>query len=148
MNELTKEIFKVINVMPNEIFKVIGHKKYFRINENLKLFYNSKPDETDKLWTITGPYFSIADLIINPNIIKKIKKPTKEEKIAIDYARACGCNWIAKDIDGTYAYVDKPIKLKTMKVWGIKQSLHEAIPIFVPISFISWEDEEPYYIGG
>ena len=143
MNEITKEIFKFLNVEPDEIFKVIGHKKYFRINENLKLFYNSKPDETDKLWTITGPYFSIADLIINPNIIHKIKKLTKEDEIVINYAKLLGFNWIAKDANGqVYAYEEKPIKLT--KIWD-EESCHN---LKSNISILSWEDEEPYYIGG
>ena len=80
--------------------------------------------------------------------IIKIPKPTEEDKIVIAYAKLCGCKYIAKDSDGSiYAYKDRPDKGETC--WH--QVNHDAqfavVVLICDISFLSWEDEEPYYIG-
>ena len=149
MNEITKEIFKYLNVLPDEIFRIEGSTNYYKINENLKLFLSTTNKTCDKkMWSLCGPYLTIGDLITGENKIKKIIKPTDTEKIAINYAKACGYNWLAKDESGAvYAFVDKPIKHEQIKQWGIGQSFHTAAQILLPISFLSWKDEEPYYIG-
>ena len=73
---------------------------------------------------------------------------TKEEQIAIDYAKACGCNWLVKGFDDSvFAYEKKPIKTHCewlSRIWDYNQ---KVIKIHIPISFIHWSDEEPYCIG-
>ena len=87
---------------------------------------------------------TILDILKNKLKIQKINKPTKKEQLAIDYARALGCKWIAKDKgDLFYAFIEKPHKTTT--VWEVGNG--EYYVIYIPISFIHWDDEEPYYIG-
>ena len=95
-------------------------------------------------WSEKG-YHTLSDILLGNVEIVKIPKMTKEERIAIDYARICGYKWLAKDKQGgVYAYFDKPSKKST--VWETTNSA--MLVVGVPISFLSWEDDEPYYIGG
>ena len=95
------------------------------IEEDTNLFF------TSIRYLITGEFSVIKDL-------------TEKEKIAIEYAKACGCNWIAKDKHGEiYAFASKPSKSEFLSYWydeGI------CIRLYLPISFIHWEDKEPYKI--
>ena len=147
MNEITKEIFEFLNVEPNEIFQIEGSTNYYRINKDLQLFL-SATDKTcnKKIWSLSGPYLTIADFLCERNKIKKIIKLTEKEQLAINYARACGCNWLAKDKNGEiYAYPTKPQKSDIM--WFRDDTSSEIVEICIPISFLSWEDKTPYYIG-
>ena len=79
-------------------------------------------------------------------IIKTFDKPTSQEQLAIDYAKACGYKWIAKDGDGiVFAYGDKPNRVDDLELWDYQWE--DYMQIKIPISFISWDDKEPYYIG-
>ena len=70
--------------------------------------------------------------------------PNKSEQIAINYARECGMKYLAEQKDGqVFAFEEKPVK--TDGKW-IVNSVLKPIEIYVPISFISFEDEEPYLI--
>ena len=70
--------------------------------------------------------------------------PNKSEQIAINYARECGMKYLAEQKDGrVFAFKEKPVK--TDGKW-IVNSVLKPIEIYVPISFISFEDEEPYLI--
>ena len=149
MNEITKEIFEFLNVEPDEIFQIEGSTNYYKINKDLQLYLaHSQKNVVKKLWELCGPHLTISNLLVGKATIEKIIKPTEKEQLAINYAKACGFNWIAKDESGAvYAFVDKPIKHEQIKQWGIGQSFHTAAQILLPISFLSWKDEEPYYIG-
>lgn len=147
MNEITKEIFKFLNVEPDEIFQIEGSTNYYKINKDLQLFL-SATDKTcnKKFWSLSGPYLTIADFLCGKKKIKKIIKLTEKEQIAINYAKACGCNWLAKDKTGRiYAFEKKPVK--THYEWIREKFIDKAILIEIPISFLSWNDIEPYFIG-
>lgn len=138
-------IFDIIGVKPNEYFRMINvefnveSNGLYRIDDDLKLHLSTLPDEYVERDSSNA---LIIDILRGKE--KIIPAPTKEEQIAIDYARTLGCEWIAKDREGlVYAFTKKPQKLTT--VWNVKNGEHYVIN--VPISFIHWEDDEPYYIG-
>ena len=74
---------------------------------------------------------------------------TNSDKTVIKYAKLCGMSWIAKDLLGlTYAYAIKPQK-DSGGNWFAEEPGRESLSIVLayPLSFISCEDDEPYYIG-
>lgn len=139
------KVFEILGVKPNEYFKMIDAEfneesnGLYCIDDNLKLHCSalrSEYVERDSSNAI------IIDILRGKKII--IPTPTEKEQLAIDYARALGCKWIAKDIDSLiYAFTEKPQKMTA--VWDVEKGEHFVINI--PISFIHWDDEEPYYIG-
>ena len=147
MNEITKEIFEFLNVEPEQVFRIEYSKNYYKINEWLQVFFCDSIKNVNKnLWTLCGPHITIAHFITKQKKIKKIIMPTEKEQLAINYARACGCNWLAKDKNGeVYAYPTKPQKSDIM--WFREDTSFEIVEICIPISFLSWEDKTPYYIG-
>lgn len=149
MNEKIKKVFDILGVEPNERFKI----KYRKNNQICNAIYFIKEDlniyaETKTTERLTD--LKIRDLLIEHYEIIKLPKVTEKEQLAIDYARACGCNWIAKDSNGTiFGYHDKPKKSMSddsyhNDVWDYGG---QNIKIAIPIAFLSWADEEPYYIG-
>lgn len=79
------------------------------------------------------------------------KNITGGESLTISYCRLCGYNWIAKDSDGkSYAFKQKPrlsTKYEEQKVWISSAEGVDWIPIDYPLSFVSSEASEPFYIG-
>ena len=161
----SEKIFEILGIKPYEEFYIKGHKHKYRINQNLIVEVEPQ-EENHILWT-SSTYVGIRSILLGKKKIIKIPKRTitKKDQIVIDYAKLLGFNWIAKDENGrVYAYKEKPVKLINERVWdaapcqnlksnismkrgGIGQFPHQATPIFFSISLISWEDEEPYYIG-
>lgn len=145
MMDYTKQIFEMLGVEPEERFKLkingITPKEYYYIDDYL----NVCCIVTENHHETCG--FTL-NLILAGNVqIIKIPHPTAEEQLAIDYARVCGCKWLAKDEDGkVYAYKGKPIK-KYSHSWRNANDPNDYLIIALPISFIHWEDEEPFYIG-
>ena len=143
MTEKARKIFDILGVEPDEEFKVSDNNFKYSFDHKLGLeFYNGsewhKVENADMYRQIMNGYSHII----------KIPKPTEEDKIVIAYAKLCGCKYIAKDSDGSiYAYKDRPDKGETC--WH--QVNHDAqfatVELICDISFLSWEDEEPYYIG-
>ena len=85
------------------------------------------------------------------------KEMTENDKIAIAYARACGFKWLAVDKNGDCAaYVTKPRKptetacgvpsWEEIDCWVTSENPFYQY-LLIKISFLSWEDEEPFYIG-
>lgn len=148
MNEITKEIFEFLNVEPDEIFRIEGSTNYFKINKDLQLYLaHSQKNVFKKLWELCGPHLTISNLLVGKATIEKIIYPTEKEQIAINYAKACGCNWLAKDKNNKiYAYEKKPVKTH-YEEWVCEKISDTSILIKIPISFLSWNDTEPYYIG-
>lgn len=139
------KVFEILGVKPNEYFKMIDAEfneesnGSYCIDDNLKLHCSALRDEYVERNSSNA---IIIDILRGEKII--IPAPTEKEQLAIDYARALGCKWIAKDKeDLIYAFTEKPHKMTT--VWNVKRGKHYVINI--PISFIHWDDEEPYYIG-
>ena len=96
-----------------------------------------------------GSQLSLVDFLKGNVTIYKKPIPTEIEQIAINYALAYGCHWIAKDSDGViYAYKRKPHKSSYSDMWDDDVNDDKLmVEIKLPISFLSWEDEAPYYIG-
>lgn len=151
MADYTKQIFDMLGVEPEENFrlKFIGGDEFiqtkgrYKLDKNLKTFwFNDNIGE----WRKDLDAMFLAILNGTAQIVK-IPHPTAEEQLAIDYARACGCKWIAKDENKTLAaFKEKP--KKGIKEWlNTTDDFNDWIELYLPISFISWEDEEPYYIG-
>lgn len=57
--------------------------------------------------------------------------------------KSCGFKWIAKNKNGeVYAYETRPVRFDS-EMWCGSQT----VKIDIPILFLSWEDNEPYYLG-
>ena len=144
-NERIDKVFDILGVEPFEEFFIADEEyvgvKYY-IDYDLKIY--AMPSDSDFGMEEERSDIIILDILKNKLKIQKIYKPTKKEQLAIDYARALGCKWIAKHFDGCIAgFTEKPHKYK--KIWYTKNG--KIYPIYIPISFIHWDDEEPYYIG-
>lgn len=154
MADYTKQIFEMLRVKPGHIFKLKEIPNYsYKLTNNLKLYVRS---DADKKWFTdleNRTLFMILKGVFN--IVKKIDL-TPEEQLAIDYARVCGGKWIAKDSDGTVnAFDKKPEKeyyrglaLESQGHWNTyDRDSYKCFELLIDISFIHWEDEEPFYIG-
>ena len=144
-NERIDKVFDILGVEPFEEFLITNDEyagvKYY-IDYDLKIY--AMPSDSDFGMEEERSDIIILDILKNKLKIQRIYKPTKKEQLAIDYARALGCKWIAKDKDDLiYAFTEKPHKMTT--IWTIENG--ENYEIQIPISFIHWDDEEPYYIG-
>ena len=144
-NERIDKVFDILGVEPFEEFLITNDEyagvKYY-IDYDLKIY--AMPSDSDFGMEEERSDIIILDILKNKLKIQKIYKPTKKERLAIDYAKALGCKWIAKDKDGLiYAVTEKPHKMTA--IWTIENG--ENYEIQIPISFIHWDDEEPYYIG-
>lgn len=140
-----EQIFRMLNLEPHEEFRLsspdspesLSYSYTYRLNNNLTLQYKAS-----NVWN-DSTRFTITNILDGSVVIRKKIKPTREEQLAIDYAKACGMNYISQDSDGEYyAYNERPSK--QFQSW---YCVDKAIEIGIPISFISWNDEEPYYIG-
>ena len=149
----TQQIFELLGVKPDEEFalKKAPHC-FFQITKSLELW--SCGAEKD-VWFRDTHNTQFIDILTGKFTIIKISKPTKEEQLAIDYARACGCKWMAKDESKkVFAFKNKPIKVDPQSnddifgvgMWFDEDNRSDGLPIGIPISFLSWEDEEPYHI--
>lgn len=133
-----EKIFEMLGVKANEEFRLCPLKNIHRLTNELSLEY--KDDHGN--WR-SFRNSCIKDILTGLLSIVKTIIPTKEEQVCIEYARLLGCNWLAKDKRGaTYGYENKPCKDETK--WRPKG---QYWLIEYPISFLSWDDEEPYYIG-
>ena len=139
----TEDVFKLLGVSPNEVFKAKSLSGWdYKISQDLMVYRNIDKDH----WTKSA--YTIADFLNGTLKIYKKPIPTEIEQLAINYALACGYHWLAKDSDGDiYAYAEIP--RKTFVGWAYKGNYAKGkiLKIELPISFLSWEDEEPYYIG-
>lgn len=139
----SEQIFKMLGISPNEEFGLYSNGRLqgvYKFNTNLYR-YNKHADESFSMCANERDFANI----LNGNLkIVKIPKPTSKDKIAIEYATLCGCKWLAKDKSGAfYGFENKPTKINNCWV----DKCIEDVRIYYPISFLSWEDEEPYYIG-
>ena len=144
----SKQILEMLGVEPDEAFELTGCSGFIKLDKNLIPY---KFDEISGNWypqDFSGGLLKYILLGVG-EIIKHPKKITltKEEQIGIDYARACGFRWLAKDDGAIYAtaYSNKPFKGDRDGVWSYNGK--PCMMIEIPMSFISWEDAEPYYIG-
>ena len=124
----------MLGVEPDEKFKLKKKSKdYF-----LKSYYKITPELSVICKDVqTGSWLStttsIIDFLLDKYEIIKIPKLTKKEQLAIDYARACGYNWIAKDKAGLcFAFKNKPVKehFKNNRVFHNSKSKLQLKPLF------------------
>ena len=157
MADYTKQIFDMLGVEPEEEFKITTHnpnyrnRYIFKFDKDLNLFTRT----TNTKWD-TALLCFLLEILTGKCDIVKIPRPTAEEQLAIDYARACGYKWVAKDENKkVFAFKNKPIKaepqskynISRVGIWHDKGDEVGCMRIEIPISFLHWEDEEPYYIG-
>lgn len=144
------KVFEILGVKPNKYFKMIDAEfnkesnGSYCIDDNLRLHCSALCDEDVERDSSNA---IIIDILRGKKVIIPI--PIEEEQLAIDYALACGYSWIAKNKDGAiYAYKEKPQKSDNARMWGYDNSYRDGeLKIELPISFLFWDDEEPYYIG-
>ena len=144
--ELREKIFKLLGIKPNEEFKITSpffekdeKLRTYKLNENMVVEYKDSYGRWNNDWTI------LPKLLNGEAFITKIIVPTTEEQIAIDYAKLLGYKWLAKHKNGNVCcFTKKPTKLHCS--WA---SLDEDFYYldYDNISFLSFEDKEPYYIG-
>ena len=148
MNNVEK-ILKVIGLKPNQEFSTSDNFEVFRVTEDLEVQRKMSDNGWDKAgidikWLLLKRTPSGSP--ININIVK-----TKEESIVIDYVKLCGFKWLTKDRDGSiWAFKEKPT-MKDNNKWCLVTASTQSpisIRIYHPLDFLSWEDEEPHYIGG
>lgn len=147
MADYTKQIFDMLGVEPEEEFKIKGKNNalpyLYKLSEKLETYsYDADEDRWRRLYTSE----ILKDVLNGTYKIVKIPRPTAEEQLAIDYARACGMKWIAKNKNKTvYMFTLKPSKETSYWKPDVDDVLYQ--PTYIPISFLSWTDEEPFYIG-
>ena len=147
-NERIDKVFDILGVEPFEEFFIADEEyagvKYY-IDYDLKIY--AMRSDSDFGIEEERSDIIILDILKNKLKIQKINKPTKKEQLAIDYAKTCGCKYLTKNRSGKISAFDtKPFKIGSM--WVCKGEGYTAgLQIGIPISFINWDDEEPYYIG-
>jgi hypothetical protein len=144
MNHSDK-IFELLGVKPNEEFKIDTSDIHlvYKFTKDFCLRYK----DGSNIWQ--SSVHNIIEFLTGKISIIKIVEITKEDQLVIDYAKLCGFKWLAKDENGeTYAYKYKPHKYNGNWNTIVKQPSAPGMWIRYPVSFLSWEDEEPYYIGG
>ena len=148
MADYTKQIFEMLGLKPNEKFKIKGVLGFsYRLTNKLSLYCCD--DETKKWFPVISNKDFIR-ILTGYFEIEKSPKPTEIEQLAIDYAKACGCKWMAKDQDRKIiAYSCRPRKNEINVYWVCDSTSDlKLVLIDLEISFIHSEDEEPFYIGG
>lgn len=155
------KIFKMLGVKPNERFRLNdGGTLNYYLDCDLNLYFDGCCGKS------SSSSYDIFDILTGKVHIVPISQndTTKKEKIAIDYAKACGYKYIIQVEAGTFvATKEKPFKTwtgdpldfgfltrKKRTDWKIHSTTPEADDILIleiPISCVHSDDEEPFYIG-
>ena len=156
--ELNPETLKILNLKPNQRFAITGPwdlltkwtpDRIYYFDERLVLYYASigSDDFSPSMYCKDILY----QLLTDPEItIKPIIIPTREDYITLSYFKLAGYKYIAMDKDGAiWAFKHKPKKLGG--VWGLtnpptpsEQKGVIETRCETPISFLTFEDLEPY----
>jgi len=122
------EVFKMLGIMPNEEFKLNFGKVFLKgdakytsqgerdtlrgkhtINEDLEVSYYDKYDNRFNTYTKEYSDTVLVHILNGGLVIVMPVEITREDKVIIDYAKLCNCNWLARDKDGAlWGYKDKP----------------------------------------
>ena len=154
----TDKIFEMLGVKPYEDFYLKNNNGiYLGYGNDEKIKYHITKDFLVRLKThqgvIKSSVYDFEDILKGIIEIVKIpekKEPTYKEFGAFVYAWSCGCEWLAKNKDGSvFAYSKKPIKF--YKSWVALSAPGEikepkSIRIETHLEFLSWEDKEPYFM--
>ena len=147
--EYLNKVFDLLGVEPYEEFTILNEDflgRRFGIYLDLTVYENIR-DSFEKEIPLVESNRIIADILRKNLTIQKAPKISEKEQLAIDYAKTCGCKYLTKNRSGKISAFDtKPFKIGSM--WVCKGEVYTAgLQIGIPISFINWDDEEPYYIG-
>ena len=167
--DYTKQVFDTLKMKPYDEFFIDKDMNFhiYRLTPQLDLEV-SNIKKTGNISEWRESIENIADILNGKYTIHKAERkvtPTKEEQAAIDYARAAGYKWMCKDKNGrVFVYKSKPVKQD--ECWrpdGVSSYINTLIELMIgdeepdesikfsiieiPVSFLSWEDDEPYYIG-
>ena len=147
----SKKIFEMLGIEPMEKFRVKTlmqdeQKEYdnyiYYFTSNL-LCYEKEYCNEYKNYIILPKLLSGELKIVKELSIKNINL-TSEEQTVIDYCKLCGYKYLAKDkIGEIWAYKEKPEKRETM--W-LDLDNDDTTEIEYNLSFLSWDDEEPWVI--
>ena len=138
----TGDIFKLLGLSPDEVFRIDDFfNTDYKITQDLNVYLYAGRE----CWLKSE--YTIADFLNGTLKIYKKPVPTEKAQLAIDYAKTCGCKSLTENRSGKISAFDtKPFKIGSM--WVCKGEGYTAgLQIGIPISFINWDDEEPYYIG-
>lgn len=154
------KVFDMLGVEPDEEFYLKRRGEYLMIlgaekdEDNRLRFYLDKDLELYVVfngWAEKGKNchcHTLSDILLGVVEIAKIPKKkelTLEDFAAFSYAWACGCEWLAKNKDGcVHAFSEKPIK--DFIAWLPTGKKTKVIRIEMPMEFLSWEDDEPYFM--
>ena len=143
---LKEKILSLLQINCGEPFMLYTTNSYSLLQER---YYISNVDL--KIYSYEDKTYSnipLSDILIGKYTIVKLKTQediVEEESIAIKYAQVLGCKWIAKDYNGSvYAYEKKPYKDDEGLCWITEEG--KTVLIGIPISFLKWEDAEPYFL--
>ena len=147
--EYLNKVFDLLGVEPYEEFTILNEDflgRRFGIYLDLTVYENIR-DSFEKEIPLVESNRIIADILRKNLTIQKAPEISEKEQLAIDYAKTCGCKYLTKNRSGKISAFDtKPFKIGSM--WVCKGEVYTAgLQIGIPISFINWDDEEPYYIG-
>lgn len=145
MNNFVKDVLNVLSIQPYKKFFIVNRDNH--ADKEIYYFDSELELRTARKHTICDKY-SLIDIIRGRYKIVKvpIHDITEKEQLAIDYAKACGHKWLVKNRCGSIvAYRSEPQKNKIAGYW--ENGGWIGMEIKIPISFLSWYDEEPYYIG-
>lgn len=136
------QVFEILGIKPNRPFKIRSNgsgDNIYRTTDTLRIqFFNGKDFSPHDSHLIDLYYFLTTREELVPTVII-----TEEDKIIIDYARLCGAKWLTKDRNGgCWMSENKP--QKATNEWRVLSGMVE--PLIKEVSFLSWEDEEPYEI--
>lgn len=147
----SEKIFDMLGIEPMEKFKVktqvnsnTEYDNYIYYFTSDLLCYERKYSSECKNYIILPKLLSGSLKIVKELTTKDIN-PSPEEQTIIDYCKLCGYKYLAKDKNGKiWAYKEKPVKREEM--W-LDLVLDDTITeIEYNLSFLSWNDEEPWVI--
>lgn len=149
----SKKIFEMLGIEPMEKFRVKTlmqdeQKEYdnyiYYFTSNLLCYEKRYFTESEcKNYCILPNLLSGSLKIVKDLSIKNINL-TPEEQTVIDYCKLCGYKYLAKDkIGEIWAYKEKPVKRAEM--W-LDLDHDDTTEIEYNLSFLSWDDEEPWVI--
>lgn len=148
MPDYREKVFKMLDIKPYQSFNLYNAEGKGN-TDAIYCFDNELNLNLIGECSYIRSTIDLAEIITNKyHIVKKIKF-TDEELAAINYAKAIGCKWLAKDRNGSvYAFINKPVKDKSLGWWLCygDSTIQESYEIKIPLSFLHWEDEEPYKI--
>ena len=152
------KVFDLLGVEPYEEFTILNEDflgRRFGIYLDLTVYENIR-DSFEKEIPLVESNRIIADILRKNLTIQKAPKISEKEQLAIDYAKACGYSWLVRDDGGiVWAYKTRPEKNTNLGQWFDPSELdsdeygygNTKLEIGMSLSFLSYRDTEPYYIG-